>query len=57
MKRAFSSGARLAIVLETELEQPLETVKIRYLNDSGGSVSVELANCGDKLAEILSLSE
>jgi len=44
-------------VLETELEQPLETVKIRYLNDSGGSVSVELANCGDKLAEILSLSE
>ena len=57
MKRAFNSGARLAIVLETELGQPLETVKIRHLNDSGDSVSVEIANCGEKLAEFLSISE
>ena len=57
MKRAFNSGARLAIVLETAAEQLLETVKIRYLDDSGDSVIVEIANCGDKLAEILSISE
>lgn len=57
MKRAFNSGARLALVLETEAEQPLETVKIRHLDDSADSVSVEIANCGDKLAEILSNSE
>jgi len=57
MKRAFNSGARLAIVLDTESEQPLETVKIRQLNDSGDSVSVEIANCSDKLAEFLSISE
>lgn len=57
MKRAFNSGARLAIVLETEADQPLETVKIRHLDDSGDSVSVEIAKCGDNLAEILSISE
>jgi hypothetical protein len=57
MKRAFNSGARLAIVLETEPEQLLETVKIRHLDDSGDSVSIEIANCGDKLAEFLSISE
>ena len=57
MKRAFNSGARLAIVLETESGQPLETVKIRHLNDSGDSVSVEIANCGEKLAEFLGISE
>ena len=57
MKRAFNSGARLAIVLETESGQPLETVKIRHLNDSGDSISVEIANCGEKLAEFLSISE
>ena len=57
MRRAFNSGARLAIVLETEPEQLLETVKIRHLDDSGDSVSIEIANCGDKLAEFLSISE
>ena len=57
MKRAFKSGARLAIVLETESGQPLETVIIRHLNDSGESVSVEIANCGEKLAEFLGISE
>ena len=57
MKRAFNSGARLAIVLETESEQPLKTVKIRHLDDSAESISVEIASCGDKLAEILSISE
>jgi len=57
MKRAFNSGARLAIVLETESDQPLKAVKIRHLDDSGDSVSVEIAKCGDKLAEILSISE
>ncbi|GJM13871.1 MAG: histidine--tRNA ligase [Pseudohongiella sp.] len=56
MKRAFNSGARLAVVLETEADQPLETVKIRHLDDSGDSLSVEIAACGDKLAEILSIS-
>ena len=57
MKRAFKSGARLAIVLETVSGQSLETVIIRHLNDSGESVSVEIANCGEKLAEFLSISE
>lgn len=57
MKRAFNSGAQLAIVLETEGDQPLTQVKIRHLNDSGESLSVEIAACGDKLAEILSISE
>ena len=57
MKRAFKSGARLAIVLETVSGQSLETVIIRHLNDSGESVSVEIANCGEKLAEFLGISE
>lgn len=57
MKRAFKSGARLAIVLETVSGQSLETVIIRHLNDSGESVSVEIANCGEKLAEFLSISQ
>lgn len=56
MKRAFNSGARIAIVLETETDQPLETVKIRHLDDSGDSLNVEIGHCGDKLAEILSIS-
>lgn len=57
MKRAFNSGARLAIVLESEPDKPLSSVKIRHLNDSGESLSVEISSCGDKLAEILSISE
>ncbi len=57
MKRAFNSGARLAIVLETDTDQPLTAVKIRHLDDSGETVSVEISACGDKLAEILSISE
>ncbi len=57
MKRAFNSGARLAIVLEAESDQPLGAVKIRHLDDSGESVSVEMSACCDKLAEILSISE
>ena len=56
MKRAFNSGARVAIVLETEANEPLTAVKIRQLDDSGDSHSVELAQCGAKLAEILSIS-
>ena len=57
MKRAFNSGARLAIVLEAESGQSLETVKIRHLDDSAETISVGIASCGDKLAEILSISE
>jgi len=57
MKRAFNSGAALAIVLETEADQPPSTVKIRHLDDAGESLSVEIPQCGDKLAEILSISE
>lgn len=57
MKRAFNSGAALAIVLETEDDQPPSTVKIRQLDDSGETLSIEIAQCGDKLAEILSISE
>ena len=57
IKRAFNSGARLAIVLEAESEQALETVKIRHLDGSVEPLSVEIAACGDKLAEILSISE
>jgi histidyl-tRNA synthetase len=57
LKRAYNSGAQLAIVLETEAGQPVNSVKIRQLDDSGDFVSVELADCGNKLAEILSISE
>ncbi len=56
LKRAYNSGAQVAIVLESELNQLPETVKIRRLDDTGEFVSVELGNIGDKLAEILTIS-
>lgn len=56
LKRAYNSGARVAIVLESEQNLPQKTVKIRRLDDSGEVVSVELAVTGDKLAEILGIS-
>lgn len=51
LKRAFNSGARVAVIIESEGDEPVETAKIRILDDSGESVSVEIANTGDKLAE------
>ncbi|NQV68789.1 MAG: histidine--tRNA ligase [Pseudohongiella sp.] len=55
LKRAFNSGARLAVIIEGDGEEPVATVKIRHLDDSGESVSVEIADTGDKLAEILDI--
>ncbi len=56
LKRAYNSGAEVAIVLESEPGEVLETVKIRRLDDSAEFVSVELAKTADKLGEILSIS-
>lgn len=56
LKRAYNSGAQVAIVLESEPSQPLETVKIRRLDDSGEFISVELINTAEKLAEFLNIS-
>lgn len=55
MKRAFNSGARVAIVIESEGDEPVEIVKIRRLDDSGESVNVEIANTSNKLAEFLEI--
>jgi histidyl-tRNA synthetase len=56
LKRAFNSGAKVAIVLEAEPDQPLQSVKIRRLDESGEFINVDLANTGDMLAEFLSIS-
>ncbi len=56
LKRAYNSGAQLAIVLESEPDQTLQTVKIRRLDDSGEFVTVELGSTSNKLAEILNIS-
>ena len=55
LKRAFASGARLAIILESEpgAEEPLKNVKIRRLDDSGESITLELADSVGKIAEFL----
>lgn len=52
MKRAFNSGARLAIVLESGAE----SVKIRHLDDSAESVSVNIDEVLQKVGEILGIS-
>lgn len=52
MKRAFNSGARMAIVLESGAE----SVKIRLLDDSTESVSVNIDEVELKVGEILGIS-
>lgn len=58
MKRAFSSGAQLAVILEREVEgeTPLEQVKICRLDDSGESATVTIADTMAILADFLGIS-
>lgn len=58
MKRAFNSGAQLAIILEREddAETPLELVKFRALNDSSESAAVPIVDTPEKVGEFLGIS-
>lgn len=55
LKRAFASGAQVAIIFERESENSdfLESAKIRRLDDSGEVVSAEIAKIPDLLGEFL----
>jgi histidyl-tRNA synthetase len=55
MKKAFSSGARVAIVLELEGGQsaPVTEVKLRTMDDSAQSASVALHQLRDELDKLL----
>ena len=55
LKRAFNSGARLAVVLERDEpgKELLGNVKIRRLDDSAESETVEITEIIPKLAEFL----
>ena len=55
LKRAFNSGARLAVILEREDtgSHDLKNAKIRRLEDSKESETVEIANILPKLGEFL----
>ena len=56
LKRAFNSGASAAVIIESEADEPVDTVKIRRLDDSGESISVGIADTSDKLAEFLDIT-
>lgn len=58
LKRAFNSGARLAIVLERDEpgKELLRSVKIRRLDDSGESETVQISAIIPKLTEYLEIS-
>ncbi len=56
LKRAFSSGARLAVILESGTDTEAMEVKLRRLDDSAESVSVNIAEVVSKVGEILEIS-
>jgi histidyl-tRNA synthetase len=58
LKRAFNSGAGLAVIMEREgdAETPLAEVKIRTLDDAGVSTTVAIGRCIDKVGEFLGIS-
>ena len=55
LKRAFSSGAKVAVILEREgdCNAPLQTGKIRRLDDSIEAQTYEIAAIPKKVAEVL----
>ncbi|MCH8264536.1 MAG: ATP phosphoribosyltransferase regulatory subunit, partial [Proteobacteria bacterium] len=58
LKRAFNSGAGLAVILEREgeAETPLAEVKIRSLDDAGVSTMVAIGRAIEKVGEFLGIS-
>jgi histidyl-tRNA synthetase len=58
LKRAFNSGAGLAVIMEREgdAETPLAEVKIRTLDDAGVSTTVAIGRCIEKVGEFLGIS-
>jgi histidyl-tRNA synthetase len=58
LKRAFASGAEVAIILEQQENgvESLESVKIRRLDESGDTLSVNIAEIEAELAEFLGIS-
>ena len=58
LKRAFNSGAGLAVILEREgeAETPLAEVKIRSLDDAGASTMVAIGRAIEKVGEFLGIS-
>jgi len=59
LKRAFNSGAKIAVILERDGdgESTLETAKIRRLDDSAETASHKIAVIPQKVAEFLEKSE
>jgi histidyl-tRNA synthetase len=57
LKRAFNSGAGLAVILEQEddAETPLAEVKIRSLDDAGVSTTVAIGDSIEKVGEFLGI--
>ena len=57
LKRAYSSGARLALILEREdsATGPLTSAKIRRLDDAAESVTVNLPNAIEKIGAVLGI--
>ena len=55
MKKAYNSGARIAIVLELDRDQraPVSAVKVRIMDDSAQSVSVALDDLAGELDKML----
>jgi len=59
LKRAFNSGASLAVILERDTDDdvgPVTTAKLRRLDDSGESVSVNIEGIDEKVGEFLGIS-
>lgn len=55
LKKAFSSGARLAVILEQDDINSSQMVKLRQLRDDGESVEVKIDELTGKIAEILDI--
>ena len=58
MKRAFNSGASLALVLERDDDgsEPLTSAKLRRLDDSAEALTVEIDDTVQKVGEFLEIS-
>ena len=56
LKKAYSSGASLAVILEDDLsEEKVDHAKIRRLDDSGESKMVKISNISEELRNFLGI--
>jgi histidyl-tRNA synthetase len=56
MKRAFASGARVAVILE-DFDSSQAQLKLRMLDDSNRSESIKVDQIGAKLGEFIDISK